>query len=99
MHINSSQLASLNQMYALEEAARSEAQREDDRSRRKLLIAAASSLPNEGDDCVVRLSGEDGSEDSGEQEAEAQGEETGDEQNPAEEAIGEDGGDIISNYA
>jgi hypothetical protein len=95
MHINSSQLSTLNQMYALEEAAKSEAQREDDRTRRKLLIAAASSLPNEGDDCVVRLSGED----EGGPGAEAQGGETGDEQNSGEEASEEDGGEIISDYA
>lgn len=92
MHINSTQLSTLNQMYALEEAAKSEAQREDDRTRRKLLIAAASSLPNEGDDCVVRLSGEDGDE-SG---AEAHG---GEGKNPEEEASAEDGGEIISDYA
>ena len=85
MHIDGNQLDARNEMYALAEAAKSEAQkREDERTRRKLLIAAASSLPGENEDCVVRLSGDD----TGEQQAEAQGGEDG--QNPEEQASGED---------
>ena len=90
MHINSTQLSTLNQMYALEEAAKSEAHREDDRTRRKLLIAAAASLPGEGEDCVVRLSSEDGGEPQGEE---------GEGKHPEEEASAEDGGEQISDYA
>ncbi len=94
MHIHGNQLDPRNEMYALAEAAKSEAKKnEDERTRRKLLIAAAA-LPGENDDCVVRLSGDDTSE----QHAEAQGEEEGDGQNPEEEASAEDGGDVISDY-
>ena len=58
MHINGNQLDARNEMYALAEAAKSEARKqEDERTRRKLLIAVASSLPGEAEDCVVRLSG------------------------------------------
>ncbi len=72
----------LNQMYALAEAAKSEAKKqEDERTRRKLLIAASSSLPGENEDCVVRLSGDAERE---------QGGESGEGQNPGEEASGED---------
>jgi hypothetical protein len=82
MHINGNQLDARNEMYALAEAAKSEAKKqEDERTRRKLLIAAASSLPGENEGCVVQLSGDD---------AGAQGGETGEEQNPEEEA----GGDV-----
>lgn len=85
MHINGNQLDARNEMYALAEAAKSEAKKqEDERTRRKLLIAAASSLPGEAEDCVVRLSGG---------EAEAQGGEDG--QNPEEEG----GEDVLSDYA
>jgi len=90
MHIHGNQLDPLNQMYALAEAAKSEAQQEADRIRRKMLIDAASSAPSEDEDCVVRLSRDD---------ADAQGWEDGDGQNPEEEASGEDGGEIISDYA
>jgi hypothetical protein len=87
MHITGNQLDARNEMYALEAAAKSEAKKsEDERTRRKLLIAAASSLPGEAEDCVVRLSGEA----EGEQHAEAQGGEDRDEQNTEEEASGED---------
>ena len=81
MHINGNQLDPLKEMYALAEAAKSEAKKkEDERTRRKLLIAA-SALPGENEDCVVRLSGD---------EAEEQGGEDGDGQNPGEETSGED---------
>jgi len=79
----------MNQMYALAESAKSEAKKqEDDRTRRKLLIAVASSIPGESDDCVVRLSGD---------QAEEHGADDG--QSPEEEARSEDGGETISNYA
>ena len=88
MHINGNQLDARNEMYALAEAAKSEAKKqEDERTRRKLLIAAASSLPGENEGCVVRLSGDD---------AGAQGGETGEEQNLEEESGGED---VLSDYA
>ena len=85
MHITGNQMDARNEMYALAEAAKSEARKqEDERTRRKLLIAAASSLPGEEEGCVVRLSGEA----EGDQHAEAQGGEEA--QNPEEEASGED---------
>jgi len=93
MHINGNQLDARNEMYALAEAAKSEAKKqEDERTRRKLLIAAASSLPGENEGCVVRLSGDD----AGEQGKDAQGGEDGNGQNPEEEAGGED---VLSDYA
>jgi len=83
MQIDGIQLDPRDEMYALAETAKSEAaKQEDDRTRRKLLIAA-SALPGENDDCVVRLSGDD----EGEHQAEGQG---GESENPEEEASGED---------
>ena len=93
MHIDGNQLDARNEMYALAEAAKSEAKKqEDERTRRKLLIAAASSLPGEAEDCVVKLSANH----EGEEQAEAQGGEDGDGQNPEEEPGGED---VLSDYA
>jgi hypothetical protein len=94
MHILGNQLDPMKEMFALAEAAKSEAQREDERTRRKLLIAA-SSLAGEDEDCVVRLSGDD----EGEQQAEAQDGENEEGENPQEEASAENGGDVISDYA
>jgi hypothetical protein len=83
MRVRGNQLdPNLLQMYALRAAAKTEAKREAERTRRKLLNAA-SALAGECDDaadCVVRLSGDSSQEQANRQNRQDQGGQKQDEQ-------------------
>jgi hypothetical protein len=69
MHVHASQFNPSAQMNAIYAAAKAEAEMAAARTRKKLIFAA-SALANEVDgetDCVVRLSGEDGSREQSDQ--------------------------------
>jgi hypothetical protein len=98
MRVHGNQLdPNVLQMYAMQAAAKTEATREADRTRRKLLNAA-SALAGEHDDgvdCVVRLSGNGGDEEhAGGQGGESQGGQSQDER-----ARVENGKDLFSDWA
>jgi hypothetical protein len=80
-------------MYAQIAAAKTEAKKEAERTRRKLLNAE-SALVGEYDDCVVRLSGDGGSKEH----AGGQGGHTGG-QRQDERAGTESGEDVFSDWA
>jgi hypothetical protein len=62
MHVHGNQLdPNALQMYAMHAAAKTEAAKEAERTRRKLLNAASSLAGEYSDDCVVQLSGDGGS--------------------------------------
>jgi hypothetical protein len=94
MQVDGSQFDPLDEMYAVQSAAKSEGKKEDEHTRRRLQHAAPT-LAGEDEDCVVKLSGDD----EGEQQAEAQDGENEEGENPQEEAGAESGGDVISDYA
>ena len=92
MHVHSNQFdPTLMQMYALHAAAKTEAKREAERTRRKLTEGAWALGCEYDDDCVVQLSG-DGSEEH----AGGQGQ---DGQRQDERAGSGSGEDVFSDWA
>ena len=95
MRVHGNQLdPNLLQMYALHAAAKTEAKREAERTRRKL-TEGAWALAGEYDDCVVQLSRDGGSKER----AGGQGEQSQDGQRQDERADAESGEDLFSDWA
>ena len=97
MHVHGNQFDPRIEMYAQLAATKTEAKREAERTRRKLLNAA-SVLAGEyagGLDCVVRLSGNGG----GEEHEGGRGRETQDGQGQDEQAEVGSGEDVFSGWA
>ncbi len=94
MHVHGNQLNPQLEMYAMMAAAKAEAKKEAERTRRKL-VDAASALVGECDDCVVRLSGDR----EGEHHAGGQGGEHQDGQTQDERAGAANGEDVFSDWA
>jgi hypothetical protein len=97
MHVHSNQFdPNLMQMYALHAAAKTEAKREAERTRRKL-TEAAWALGGEYDDadCVVRLSGDGG----GEERSGGRGGQSQDGRRQDERAGAGSGEDLFSDWA
>ncbi|MGA8111911.1 MAG: hypothetical protein WBD46_14080 [Acidobacteriaceae bacterium] len=69
MHVHGPQFNPNYQLNAIYAAARAEARREAERTRKKLLSAASSLAAEAGEDCIVSLKSRDG----GEEEASQQG--------------------------
>jgi hypothetical protein len=92
MHIHGNQLGANLQVMALAAAVKAEEKRQAERTREGLW-KAASALSGEADaDCVVRLSGDDASQEQASQQDR-------DERKPDEQAAAEDGGEVFSDWA
>ena len=94
MHVHANQFDPRIALYAQIASAKTEAQREAERTRRKLLYAA-STLAGECDDCVVRLSGDGGNKEHGDK----QGGESQDGQKQDERVGVGSGEDVFSDWA
>lgn len=91
MHIHGNQLDANSQVLALAAAAKAEEKRQAEQTRDGLRKAASALAGEAGEDCVVRLSGDDASQEQASQQDQG-------EQKPEEQAA-EDGGEIFSDWA
>jgi hypothetical protein len=95
MHARNIQFDPNIQMSALYAAARAEAKREAERTRKKLrsFASALAGEYNDGEDCVIRLSGDDDSQEQGNRQSQ------GDQKEQNLEANSESGGNPASYWA